>query len=172
MATATFTGDGLRITFQLSTFPAAVSSVTVAAADTPFKWNGKDITLDDAPADGVEVLVTYTSKLEMVRAMCGQDAENAPDSLLETYILTAGNAILNRRYPLLADRNNLPVPDQYAVLQCEIANETFQKRGAEGETTHNENGVNRSYETAGVSSSLLKRVVPCAKVPGVAYADA
>lgn len=168
MASASFTGDGNTLTFLLSDYPASVSSVTVAGAGIAYTWSGREIILTDAPEDGAEVIVTYASKLEILRALCGQTAEIAPDVLLETYLTLAGNAVIRKRFPLLVDSASIPVPDQYAVLQCEIANEIFQKRGAEGETSHNENGVNRSYETAGVSSSLLDRIVPCAKVPGVA----
>jgi hypothetical protein len=38
--------------------------------------------------------------------------------------------------------------------------ELFSKMGAEGQTAHNENGINRTYESAGVSNSLLRRIVP------------
>lgn len=165
MASAQFTGDSITTTFPLPVFPALVTAVTVAGAGRPFKWSGKDITLTDAPDEGAEVIVTYTSKLEMLRALCGQD--DVSDELLETYLTLAGNAVVRKRFPFLVDSASVPVPDQFAVLQCEIANEIFQKRGAEGENAHSENGVNRSYETAGISSSLLDRIIPCAKVPGV-----
>ena len=42
----------------------------------------------------------------------------------------------------------------------------INKRGAEGETTHNENGINRAYESASVPESLLGRVTPFAGVIG------
>lgn len=168
MASTVFTGDGNTFLFTLPLYPVSVSSVTVAGTGTLYKWSGKEITLTEAPENGAEVIVTYVSKLEMFRALCGQEAVNAPDSLLETYLTLAGNAVIHKRFPLLVDTADMPVPDKYAPLQCEIANEIFQKRGAEGETSHSENGVNRGYETAGVSSSLLDRIVPCAKIPGVA----
>jgi hypothetical protein len=36
----------------------------------------------------------------------------------------------------------------------------FNKRGAEGETAHSENGVSRSYSSASVSEELLREITP------------
>jgi hypothetical protein len=32
--------------------------------------------------------------------------------------------------------------------------------GAEGQTAHSENGINRTYEAADVSPSILRKIVP------------
>jgi hypothetical protein len=40
----------------------------------------------------------------------------------------------------------------------------FNKRGAEGETAHSENGVSRTYQSANVSEDLLKEITPKAGV--------
>ena len=45
-------------------------------------------------------------------------------------------------------------------LQIRIAVEMFNKRGAEGEIAHSENGVSRSYASANVSEDLLKEITP------------
>lgn len=164
MASAQFTGDGETTVYTLNDYPVSVSSVTVADTAATFSWSGNVITLTAAPDDGATVTVSYVSKLEVLRTLCGQNETAAPDSVLEVYLKLAEDAVIHKRYPYLVDFSSVVVPDQFAVLQCEIANEMFQKRGAEGETGHSENGVNRSYETAGVSSSLLKRILPCARV--------
>ena len=52
------------------------------------------------------------------------------------------------------------VPAEYEHIQLQIAVELFSKRGAEGQISHNENGINRTYEAADVSPSLLRRIVP------------
>lgn len=36
----------------------------------------------------------------------------------------------------------------------------LNKRGAEGQTSHTENGVTRQYESADVPSSMLKAITP------------
>jgi len=46
------------------------------------------------------------------------------------------------------------------MLQLEIATYLLNKRGAEGQTAHSENGISRSYESADVPSSMLNQIVP------------
>ena len=40
----------------------------------------------------------------------------------------------------------------------------FMKSGAEGETSHSENGINRAYENAYISNSVFNDVLPYVKV--------
>ena len=42
----------------------------------------------------------------------------------------------------------------------QTANDMLNKRGAEGQTSHSENGISRSYENADIPSSMLKVVTP------------
>lgn len=78
---------------------------------------------------------------------------------LEPYVREAEETVLNRLYPFgLPD--NAEVPVRYEGIQVRIALELYNKRGAEGETAHTENGTQRVYETGEVSSSLLKQIVP------------
>ena len=53
---------------------------------------------------------------------------------------------------------------QYETLQLEIAKFLYNKIGAEGETVHNENRVNRTYENAHIPDSMLDCIVPLGKV--------
>lgn len=69
--------------------------------------------------------------------------------------------ILNRRYPFGFDEGTVVEP-KYHTLQVDIAVELFNKSGAEGEVVHNENGINRTYQSAYVSNDLLKRITPLA----------
>ncbi len=52
------------------------------------------------------------------------------------------------------------VPIKYHYLQCQIAAYLLNKQGAEGESRHSENGVDRTYESADIPSSMLSSVVP------------
>lgn len=111
--------------------------------------------------------MTDAEKLTMLHTLCG-DSE-VTDATLQVYLAFAADIILQRAYPSVHDTSTLDVPARYETLQVQIANEMFQKRGAEGETSHNEDGVNRTYESAGVSEALLKRIVPFAHVLGVPF---
>ena len=70
--------------------------------------------------------------------------------------------IMSRRFPF----GQVPteIEERYKDLQIRIAVEMFNKRGAEGETAHSENGISRSYSSAGVSEELLREITPKAGV--------
>lgn len=99
-------------------------------------------------------------KLALCRAMVEKSAEEEgwSDEVLKHYLAVAGRKILNRAYPY--DDTVEEVPNKYSVLQCEIAVYLLNKRGAEGEISHSENGISRSYENADVPASMLRDVIP------------
>ena len=99
--------------------------------------------------------MTDTEKLTYLRAMVGG---SDTDEVLSTYLVVAGKKIIARTYPY--DDTVTEVPDKYDTLQCEIAAYLLNKRGAEGQTQHSENGITRSYENADVPASMLKVVTP------------
>ena len=94
-------------------------------------------------------------KLTLLKAMVGS---SDTDDVLLTYLDVAGHKILNRAYPFGTDETE--VPTRYDFLQCEIAAYLLNKRGAEGQTAHSENGISRSYESADVPESLIGAVTP------------
>lgn len=104
--------------------------------------------------------MTEVEKLALLRAMVGtpNTDENWSDDVLISYLTIAGRKIINRAYPY--DDEVTEVPRRYGYLQCEIACYLLNKRGAEGQTAHSENGVNRSYESADVPESMLSEVIP------------
>ena len=103
--------------------------------------------------------MTEVEKLSMLRVMVGQPNEGDwSDDVLISYLGIAGRKIINRAYPY--DDTITEVPRRYAYLQCDIANYLLNKRGAEGQTSHSENGINRSYESADVPKSMLREVIP------------
>lgn len=104
--------------------------------------------------------MTEIEKLALLRAMVGTPNadENWSDDVLISYLTIAGRKIINRAYPY--DDEVTEVPRRYGYLQCEIACYLLNKRGAEGQTAHSENGVNRSYESADVPESMLSEVIP------------
>lgn len=102
--------------------------------------------------------MTEAQKLTMVKTMTGEQN----DEVLSTYLAIAGNKVLKRLYPF--GTSVTTVPDRYAYNQVEIACFLLNKRGAEGQTSHSENGISRSYEDGDVPPSLLREIVPCASV--------
>jgi len=80
------------------------------------------------------------------------------DTVLQDHLLTA-IAVVNdkRQYTSTVDAI---VEPQYESIVVEMALCSYAKMGAEGQTYHGENGVNRSYETAMYPDSLTKLIVP------------
>ena len=103
--------------------------------------------------------MTQNEKLTALKAMVGTSDS---DEVLSTYLNFAGSKILAKAYPYQDDVTE--VPAQYSNLQVEIAAYMLNKRGAEGQTSHTENGVSRSYENGDVPSSMLKAVIPACGV--------
>ena len=104
--------------------------------------------------------MTEEEKLIALKAMVGSSDS---DEVLSTYLKLAGRKIIARAHPY--DDTVTEVPTQYDTLQCEIATYMLNKRGAEGQTSHSENGITRAYENADVPSSMLKIVTPHCGIP-------
>ena len=102
--------------------------------------------------------MTDAEKLKMVKAMTGETDEDT----LSTYLSIAANKVCRRAYPF--DDTVIAVPPRYDFNQVEIAAYLVNKRGAEGETAHSENGISRSYEDGDVPPTLLREIVPFASV--------
>ena len=99
--------------------------------------------------------MTQAEKVKLLKAMVG---ESDSEEVLLAYLDIAGRKILDRVFPY--DAEVTEVPTRYAFLQCEIATYLLNKRGAEGQTAHGENGISRTYESADVPASLLNAIVP------------
>ena len=88
--------------------------------------------------------------------------ENDNELELEDILESAKAVILSRRYPFGEQPTELE--PRYFDLQIRIAVEMYNKRGVEGQTSHSENGVSRSYSSASVSEELLREITPKAGV--------
>lgn len=72
--------------------------------------------------------------------------------------------ILNERYPFgeypLNDLGETYVEDRHKEIQVQMCIEMYNRRGSEGETQRNENGISRTYDTADISKSLVGKILP------------
>lgn len=105
--------------------------------------------------------MTVEKKIDMLRKMMGDDTE---DGILEVYLELAKEKILNRMYPYKENYDGLDVPGRYTAVQLKIANYLLNKRGAEGQIQHIENGIHRNYGAADVPDGMLAEIVPYCKV--------
>lgn len=101
-------------------------------------------------------------KKEVMKSRLSALTGETDDNILLTFLDIAAEKILAKCYPFRHDKRD--VPARYHSTQLEIAVYLLNKRGAEGETSHSENGINRSYESASVPDSMLKGIVPFVSV--------
>ena len=88
---------------------------------------------------------------------------NEPDeAILIDCLESAKAAILARRYPYGDWPDELE--SRYLDLQFRCAMDIYSKIGAEGQVGHQENSINRTWESSWISESLLQEVTPLAKV--------
>ena len=99
-------------------------------------------------------------KIQYLARLIDDSDEDA--AVLDIYLDLAGEKILNRMYPYLTDYSEVSVPDRYSMMQLNIAAYMLNKRGAEGEVQHIENGIHRNYGSADVPDEMLKDIVPMA----------
>lgn len=105
--------------------------------------------------------MTAEEKRENLKMMLSPD--EISDGEGEVLLKLAESIILNRMYPF-GIPDGASIPPRYDFLQMQIAIEIFSKKGSEGQTAHSENGISRTYESASVSPSLLREIVPAAAV--------
>lgn len=91
-----------------------------------------------------------------VRLGLGKDDET---ELLSELLASAESAIMARRFPF-GYSEDAEMPSQYEDLQIRIAMDMCNRMGAEGQMSHSENGVQRTYESSWISESLLNEIVP------------
>lgn len=101
--------------------------------------------------------MTNDEKLVILKRITGE----TDDEVLSTYLSMAASVVLTHAFPYGEVEE---VPTRYDNVQIEIAAYMLNKRGAEGETSHSENGVSRSYEDGDIPPTLLRRIVPTAGV--------
>ena len=100
--------------------------------------------------------MTCDEKLNYMRIMGEIDSEEQ-DDVLVAYLDLAKQKLINHIYPF--EKNVVEIEPKYEMKQVELAIILYDKRGANGEEHHNENGVNRKYQTeASFLASIPRKV--------------
>ena len=111
--------------------------------------------------------MTMQKKIQMLKATLynGEPLDDTmSDGILSVFLELAGEKILTRMYPFLEDHDGLSVPERYVGVKIKVAGYLLQKRGAEGEIQHIENGTHRNYGAADVPDGMLAEIVPYCRV--------
>ena len=101
--------------------------------------------------------MSIEQRIDLLKGIVGGEES---EFTLTAYLQLAGQAILNKAYPYFSPNNPTDVPEKYQMLQIEIAAFMLNKRGAEGEIQHIENGVHRNYGNADIPDQMLNGIVP------------
>lgn len=84
-----------------------------------------------------------------------------PDDCVEEVISAINDVNERRRYIPTED---LLFEEKYESIVLKLSILNIAKYGAEGETSHSENGISRGYENGDASAdSILKKIVPLAR---------
>lgn len=102
-------------------------------------------------------MADINSKLEQLKSLLGISGTDE-DAMLLTLLSISAQKVLDRLYPF--DDTMTSIPSRYVSKQVEIAVWLYNKRGAEGQVAHSENGINRAYESADIPDSLLAGITP------------
>lgn len=107
-------------------------------------------------------------RIEKLRILIGEKPNKRREdpSVLHTYLEMAGDAILERMYPFVDWKGKgYTVPAKYESIQMKIATYLLNKRGAEGQVQHIENGIHRNYGDADIPESMLAGIAPFVGIP-------
>lgn len=99
--------------------------------------------------------MTDAEKLNKLMTMLDDDVST---NVANTFLKAAEKAVINLAFPF-GDGKEV-MPEKYEEVQIEIAAYLISKRGAEGEVSHSEGGVSRTYESADIPLALRTRITP------------
>ena len=113
--------------------------------------------------------MTDTEKLAQIKLILGEGGSLPSDTTLNGYIGLAKQQILNWMY---GDIGGVPtdvtnVPAKYEVTQIYAVVAGYTHAGAEGETQHSENGINRVFNNGDMTDYIKKNVFPYARIGAV-----
>lgn len=106
--------------------------------------------------------MTDAEKLALVKVLINDN--NIADTIVTDYLALSKDRLRERIYPYVdfteTDQQSqevYPLPSRYDRTQCELAARMLDRRGVEGEVSHNENGVSRQYASCD-DADILGRV--------------
>ncbi len=107
--------------------------------------------------------MTNTEKLSMTKILLGLDeTDTSEDSRLAVYLDASKSEILSWRYSY-ASNKPYEVPAEYEMTQIHAVIAGYSISGAENQTSHNENGINRTFKFSDMVDYIHAHVIPIAR---------
>lgn len=117
--------------------------------------------MDDKEFRKNEIVKNLYDKIS--RKLSRLDLEFDDDDIYDE-ISNAFEAINLRRH--FNPTPSILIEDKYKNLAYELCIASMTKEGAEGQYSHSENGITRGYDSSSYPESMLKRIVPLARMRG------
>ena len=99
--------------------------------------------------------MTDEEKVAMVKAM----TDETDGEVVSAFLSLAGESIYRYADPYGVNEKET-ILERYGGVQVRAAAYLLNKRGAEGQSSHSENGISRGYESGDLPVSLLKEITP------------
>lgn len=113
--------------------------------------------------------MTDNEKITMIKSLLSDGGSLPSDDKLLAYLVLAKNEILNWTYSQVGGvpTTVTDVPAKYEVTQIYAVVAGYTHAGSEGETQHNENGINRYFSSADMLDYIHRNVLPIVRVGAV-----
>lgn len=108
--------------------------------------------------------MTTAEKLTMIKSMIGL-SDTSQDALITTYLTMSTQEILQWKYSLIGipeGKTNVDAEDEIIQVNAVVAG--YNRRGAEDQTSHNENQIYRTFKHEDMVAYIHARVIPYARV--------
>lgn len=104
-------------------------------------------------------------KLTYIKTMIGiAESDTSEDALINTYLAMAAQEILNFKYSLVGipdGQTEVDAEDEITEIHAVIAG--YNIRGAENQTSHNENQIYRTFHYTDMVQYIKSNVIPYAR---------
>lgn len=106
-----------------------------------------------------------STKLNYIKTMIGIAAsDTSEDALINTYLAMATQEILNYKYSLIGipeGQTEVDAEDEITQIFAVVAG--YNQRGAENQTSHNENQIYRTFHYTDMVQYIKSNVIPYAR---------
>ena len=107
--------------------------------------------------------MTDAEKLTYIKTMLGISGTDS-DPLLTVYLSMAGQEIVQWKYSLVGVPAGKTVDAEDEITQVHAVVAGFNIRGAENQTSHNENQIYRTFDANDMVAYIRQKVIPYARV--------
>lgn len=113
--------------------------------------------------------MTDAEKLEMLQTLLNDGGDVPDEDKLAAYLTLSGQEILNWMYSLTGGipESVTSVPERYEITQIYAVVAGYTHAGAEGERSHNENGVQRTFLYSDMLDYIHQNVLAIVRVGAV-----